>query len=224
MPFSFEYIVTILPSLLQGTVITVEVTLAGMLGANIFGLVVAVIRWIGWKPLRSLCNVYVELIRNTPFLVFVFFVYFGFPAVGIALEAFPLGILILSIYFGAFLAEVYRGAMQSIGRGQWEAGAILNLTNLQIMRLVVLPQAIRVSMPGVVNYVIGTFKDSSYLAYITLQELMYHARYEGANSFRVFETFLSATVIYLVISYPVSLVARELENRVKRQHAIEMGH
>jgi His/Glu/Gln/Arg/opine family amino acid ABC transporter permease subunit len=223
MPFSFEYVISILPSLLQGTVVTVEVTLAGMLGANICGLAVAVIRWLGWGPLKLLCNAYVELTRNTPFLVFVFFVYFGLPAVGIGLGTFPLGVLILSFYFGAFLAEVYRGAMQSIGRGQWEAGAILSLTDLQIMRIVVLPQAIRVSLPGVVNYLIGTFKDSSYLAYITLQELMYHARYEGAQSFRVFEAFLSATAIYLVISYPVSLVARELEKRVKRQQAIEMG-
>lgn len=216
MPFSFAYMWSIMPGLLRGVVITISVTIAGMFFANVLGLVVAIMRRLGWRPIKMILEIYVAIMRNIPFIVFCLYMYFSLPTLGIKFDAFPLGVLILCLYFGAFLAEVYRGGMETVGRGEWDAGRVLNLSEWQILRLVVLPQAIRISIPSVMNYVIGGFKDSSYLAWITLQELMWNARQPAGVSFRFFEGMFAASAIYFIISYPSSLAARAVQRRMQQ--------
>jgi len=213
MPFSFDYVIEILPSLLEGTLVTIRITILGMLFANLWGIVVAVIRWIGLKGLTSFLNMYVTLMRNIPFVAFAFYGYYTLPSIGVTLEPFGLGILILALYYGAFIAEIYRGSMKSVEKDQLEAAEILNLSRWKTMRVVILPQIFIVSLPSLINCLISTFKDSAYLGWITVRELMWHAKNEGALSFRMFEPFFMATLIYFVISYPVALLGRAIEKR-----------
>jgi polar amino acid transport system permease protein len=214
MPFSFEYVIEILPTLLKGTLVTIEITILGMFFANLWGLVLSVIRWVGLKGVTKVFDAYVTIVRNVPFVAFAFYGYYTLPYLGITLEPFGLGILILALYYGAFIAEVYRGSIQSVEKGQLEAAEILNLSRWKTMRVVILPQVFIVSLPSLVNSLISTFKDSAYLAWITLRELMWHAKNEGSLSFRMFEPFLLATLIYFVISYPVALLGRAIEKKI----------
>jgi His/Glu/Gln/Arg/opine family amino acid ABC transporter permease subunit len=214
MPFSFEYVIEILPSLLQGTLVTVKITILGMFFANLWGIVVSVIRWVGVKGVTKVFDVYITIVRNLPFVAFAFYGYYTLPGIGITLEPFGLGILILALYYGAFIAEVYRGSIQSVEKGQLEAAEILNLSRWKTMRVVILPQIFIVSLPNIVNSLISTFKDSAYLGWITVRELMWHAKNEGSLSFRMFEPFFLATLIYFVISYPVALLGRAIEKKI----------
>jgi His/Glu/Gln/Arg/opine family amino acid ABC transporter permease subunit len=214
MPFSFEYVIEILPSLLQGTLVTVKITILGMFLANLWGIVVSVIRWVGVKGVTQVFDAYITIVRNLPFVAFAFYGYYTLPGIGITLEPFGLGILILALYYGAFIAEVYRGSIQSVEKGQLEAAEILNLSRWKTMRVVILPQIFIVSLPNIVNSLISTFKDSAYLGWITVRELMWHAKNEGSLSFRMFEPFFLATLIYFVISYPVALLGRAIEKKI----------
>jgi His/Glu/Gln/Arg/opine family amino acid ABC transporter permease subunit len=214
MPFSFEYVIEILPSLLQGTLVTVKITILGMFFANLWGIVVSVIRWVGVKGVTKVFDAYITIVRNLPFVAFAFYGYYTLPGIGITLEPFGLGILILALYYGAFIAEVYRGSIQSVEKGQLEAAEILNLSRWKTMRVVILPQIFIVSLPNIVNSLISTFKDSAYLGWITVRELMWHAKNEGSLSFRMFEPFFLATLIYFVISYPIALLGRAIEKKI----------
>lgn len=214
MPFSFEYVIEILPILLRGTLVTIEITILSVFFANLWGLVLSVIRWVGVKGVTKVLDAYVTIVRNVPFVAFAFYGYYTLPAVGITLEPFGLGILILTLYNGAFIAEVYRGSILSVERGQLEAAEILNLSKWKTMTVVILPQIFVISLPSLVNSLISTFKDSAYLGWITVRELMWHAKNEGSLSFRMFEPFLLATLIYFVISYPVALLGKAIEKKM----------
>jgi polar amino acid transport system permease protein len=214
MPFSFEYIIEILPSLLQGTLVTIKITILGMVFANLLGIVISVIRWMRITGLTNFFNGYVTVVRNIPFIAFAFYGYYTLPSLGITLEPFSLGILIIVLYYGAFIAEVYRGSILSVEKSQLEAAEILSLSRWKIIRVVILPQIFVVSLPSLVNGLISTFKDSAYLGWITVRELMWHAKNEGALSFRMFEPFFLAILIYFVISYPVALLGRAIEKKI----------
>lgn len=211
MPFSLEYAIEILPILLKGAVVTIWISLLGVFFANILGVIISVVRWLHVKFLTWFFNAYVTLIRNVPFIAFAFYGYYILPQVGISLDPIPLGIAILALYYGAFIAEVYRGSIQSVEKGQLEAAEILNLSDWKVMKVVILPQIFIVSLPSLVNILISTFKDSAFLAWITVRELMWYAKNEGSLSFRMFEPFLLATLIYFLISYPVAVLGRKLE-------------
>jgi len=213
MPFSFEYVIEILPIILRGTVYTIEITLLSVLIANLWGLMISVIRWMGIKGLTGFFNGYVTLVRNIPFVAFAFYGYYSLPSLGIILEPFKLGILLLGLYYGAFIAEVYRGSILAVDKGQLEAAKILNLSKWKMVRVIILPQIFVVSMPSLINNLISAFKDSAYLGWITVRELMWFAKNEGSLSFRMFEPFFLATLIYFLISYPVALLGKAIERR-----------
>jgi len=214
MPFSFEYVIEILPILLKGTLVTIQITILSIFFANLWGLVLSVIRWVGVKGVTKVFDAYVTIVRNVPFVAFAFYGYYALPYIGITLEPFGLGILILTLYNGAFIAEVYRGSILSVERGQLEAAEILNLSKWKTMSVVILPQIFVISLPSLVNSLISTFKDSAYLGWITVRELMWHAKNEGSLSFRMFEPFLLATLIYFVLSYPVALLGKAIEKKI----------
>lgn len=215
MPFSFDYIIQILPSLLEGTLYTIEITFLSVVFANLWGVIISVFRWMGIKGVTGFFNGYVTVIRNLPFVAFAFYGYYSLPSMGITLEPFGLGILILALYYGAFLAEVYRGSIASVDKGQLEAAQILNLSRWKTMRVVILPQIFIVSLPSIINSMISAFKDSAYLGWITVRELMWFAKNEGSLSFRMFEPFFMATLIYFLLSYPVALLGRAVEKRIR---------
>lgn len=206
----------VMPYLLQGALVTVQISVAAMVLALILGLVAAVGRLSRRRIWRVLAGFYIEVVRGTPLLVQLFIVYYGLPSYGIRLDPFMAGFLTLGIHYGAYLSEVYRSGILSVDRGQWEAAASIGMGRSMILREIILPQAIRVILPPVGNYFISMLKDSALVATISVTELLRSGQLRVAVTFRAMEIYLLVAAIYLAMSYPLSLLTRKLEQRVSR--------
>ena len=214
MTFDVHLAVRILPLLLRGLVVTIEATLAGFLFALAGGLVLA----LGYRAksllARTVSRGLVEFLRNTPLLVQLYFLFYGLPLLGIRFSAMISGVLGLGIYYSAYIAEVYRGGVDAVPRGQWEAAQALRFSPAQTWRRIILPQAIPPVIPVLGNYLIGMFKETPLLAMITIPELLSAARQVTGMTYRYTEPYTMVALIFLAISYPTSLFFRHLERRV----------
>ena len=180
----------------------------------IIGLLVAYGRQSNIKPLRWVLWFYVETIRNCPILLLIFFVYFGLPELGIFfLDKIDSFILTLSIYAGAYLSEVFRSGLSSIPVRYTEAAKAIGLRPWQRQRYVVLPVMFRITLPALANNLISLFKDTSLAAAIAIPELTFITRQINANTFRVMESWLTASVLYLVTCYAIAWLLRRVERR-----------
>jgi polar amino acid transport system permease protein len=206
------------PYLASGAVMTVAVSIAAMAIALAIGLVIALLRLSRSKALNVVASAYVEVIRGTPLLVQLFIIYYGLPQYGIRLSAFAAGVLGLGLNYGAYIAEVYRAGILSVDRGQWEAGGSIGLSRVDLMRYIILPQAIRVVLPPIGNYFISMLKDSALVSTISVVELLRAAQLRVAITFRAMDIYLIVAVIYFVLSYPCSILIRHLESRFGRGH------
>lgn len=192
--------------LLQGVVVTLQVTIISFICAFILGLLGALGRRSRFVPVRFLATVYVEVIRNTPVLLQIFVVYFGLPAVGVRFNGLIAGIVALSINSGAYLAEIIRAGIQSIPRGQIEAASALALSPMQTFSRIIFPQALRNVYPAVVNQFIMILLGSSLLSAIAVPDLMGTAMVVNSNTLRTVETFTIVLVLYLVLTNCASIV------------------
>jgi ectoine/hydroxyectoine ABC transporter permease protein EhuD len=217
-PSLFEQV---MPFLLEGAVVTVELSIVAMAIALILGLIAALARLSRSRIARVVATIYVEVIRGTPLLVQLFIVYYGLPSYGIRLEAFTAGVITLGIHYGAYLSEAYRAGILSIDKGQWEAAASIGMTRTQIMRDIILRQAIRVILPTIGNYFISMLKDSALTATISLSELLRAGQLRIAITFRAMDIYLMVAAIYLILSYPFSLMLRRLEAKASRGHGTQ---
>ena len=218
-PFRFDKFIEFLPELARAGVITVEVTLLAFLLAAILGLFVALARMSGRSWLRIPFTVYLELIRNTPLLVQLYVAFWVLPVFGITLPAFLTGVLILGIHFSSYLSEVYRAGIGSVDRGQFEAASVLGMSRSLAMQRIVLPQAVRTMIPAMGNYLIGMFKDSAFVSIIGIEEILWSTRWQASTTFRFFEVYTGATLLYLVVSFPAARVVNALERHLKRDLA-----
>jgi polar amino acid transport system permease protein len=203
----------VMPYLLRGAIVTVEISLLSMVLALVLGLVAALGRLSRLRPLRFLSTLYVELVRGTPLLVQLFIVYYGLPSLGIRLEPFLAGFLTLGAHYGAYLSEVYRAGILAVDRGQWEAAASVGMGRRMVMREVILPQAIRTILPPVGNYFISMLKDSALVATISVTELLRAGQLRVAITFRAMDIYLMVAAIYLAMSYALSLLIGYFERR-----------
>ena len=208
--------VNALPALLGATPVTLGFALAAMLLGLPLGFLVALSRLSRFGALRRVSSVFVSFIRGTPLLVQIFMVYYGLPSLGLTLSPIAGGVIALTLNAAAYLSETIRAAILSIGRGQREAGTSLGLTDSQVMRLIVLPQAARVALPSLSNTLIGLVKDTSLVSVITVVELLRSAQLEIARTFEPFGPYLAAALIYWVISSALELVQHRLERRYAR--------
>jgi His/Glu/Gln/Arg/opine family amino acid ABC transporter permease subunit len=166
-------------------------------------------RWLSWPAWA-----YVEFIRNVPLLLLIFFVYFGLPEFGIFfLDKVESFVLTLSLYAGAYMAEVFRAGLASLPRQYAEAARAIGLRPWQRQRYVVLPVMFRITLPAVANNLISLFKDTSLAAAIAVPELTFVARQVNANTYRVMEAWLTASALYLATSYLIALALRAIERR-----------
>lgn len=212
---TWQVIVEALPLLIQGLWITIEVVSISLVIAMLIGLVFGLWSTSFNKLLRSLAFAYIDLIRGTPLLVQIFFIYFGLPvALGIKIPALAAGIIAISLNAGAYIAEIFRAGIQSIDNGQMEAARSLGLTHTQAMRLVILPQAVRRMMPAFVNQFIISLKDTSLLSVIGIQELTQSGEIIISSNFRAFEIWGTVGVLYFVIIYLLTRLSRVLERRM----------
>lgn len=203
------------PKLLQGLKLTVEISLLGFVLAAVLGLVVAVIRRSKIPVISHICTFYVLFVRGTPLLVQAFFaVYVLLPAVGVNLSLMLTGVIVMGINYSAYCAEVYRGGIEDVPAGQWEAATALSLPRQATWTRVVLPQAIRSVIPILGNYLVQMFKDTAVLSGIAVVELTFSANIFGQNSYRFVEPFVIAGAMYLIISIPASIFFRTMERRL----------
>ena len=205
-----------LPLLLDGLRVTVQLSALALALALALGVLFGVVRSVPFAPLRALGTAYVEFFRNTPLLVQTFFAFFGLPAAGIRLPGFTAAFLALGVYTGAFVAEVVRAGILSVGRGQLEAARSLGLTYLQMMRFVVLPQAVATTIPPLGNLAIALVKNSSLASTIAVADVMYNGEIVNSRTFATYEVFGFVAVCYLALTLPMGAAVNALERRLTR--------
>ena len=188
----------------------------GILLSFVIGLATALIRYFRVPGLRIIAGGYIELFRNTPLLVQLFFLYFGLPKLGIKLSAEFCGILGLALLGGAYMAETFRSGLLTVEKTQVESALSLGMTRGQVMRHVVLPQAVSVSIPGFTANVIFLLKETSVFSAISLMDLMFTAKDLIGLYYKTTECLFLLVIFYLIILIPVSFFGKYLERRVRR--------
>jgi polar amino acid transport system permease protein len=209
-----EYI-SFLGPLLQGAVLTLEISAVAAIGAVSVGLIVCAGRLSENRIISGVARVYISLIRGTPLLLQLFYIYYALPEVGIVLPAFAAGAIGLSLNFGAYLAELFRAGVQSIGRGQTEAAAALGLHRFVRFRLVVAPQALRVILPALGNYALVLIKDSSLVAVLSVLELMRAGELLANATFRALPIYTMVGVIYFMMCVVVAKAFERAERKLQ---------
>ncbi len=209
---------TFFPSLLRGAAITVLISAASMALAMILGVMLALVRGYGPRPAGIVATAYVEIYRGTPLLVQLFILYYGLPNIGITLSPLAAAIIGLGMNYAAYEAEVYRAGIDAVPWGQMEAALSLGMGQSLALRKIIFPQAFRVSLPAVTNDFIALFKDSSIVSVIAMVELTKTYGILAATTLRYFELGVIVAILYFGMSYPLSLLARRLERKLKGNH------
>ncbi len=206
---------TSFPQLLGfGVRVTIPLTLLSFALALVIAVAVAMVQYANVKGLRYICRFYIWLIRGTPLLVQLYLVFYGLPSVGIKLEAFPTAVLVLGFNEGAYMAETVRGALESVSRGQMEAGWCVGMNYFQIMAHVVLPQAFRTAFPALGNSMIAMLKETSMAATITVAEMFRQAQVINGRVTEPLALFTEAALIYLLFCTILSWLQRLGEKRL----------
>lgn len=208
------------PGLLSGFANTILCWFLGTIFSMALGLVIALLqrygsRWVGW-----IIQVYIEIIRGTPFLVQLFVLYYGGPLVGLRLDALPAGLLGLTIYGSPYFAEIFRSGFRAVSVGQIEAARAIGMSEPSIVRRILLPLGLVSSLPALVNFSIILTKETVILSIITVPELMYQVQRMSTETFRYLEANLVLALFFWALVETISNVGRWLEGRVTK-HLIE---
>ncbi|MFM1651319.1 amino acid ABC transporter permease [Brevibacillus sp. B_LB10_24] len=201
--------------LLKGLWMTISMTFFALILSVIIGLIIGIGGLSKNKFISSLCSIYLAWFRGTPLLVQLMILYYGL-AIGmqIDLSATVAGVLGMGMYSGAYVSEIVRGSIQSIDKGQMEAGRSLGMSHWQTMRKVILPQALRRMLPPLANEFIALTKNSSLLSVITVPELMRAGNSIVSNNFRYFEIYIAVAVLYFIVNYAISKFIGYFERRL----------
>lgn len=214
MDSSLQVILDALPLLLEGTVVTLKIVVISLIFAMVIGLISGLMSTSLNRLLRLGASLYVDIIRGTPLLVQVYFIYFGLPVfLDMRIPAMTAGIIAVSLNAGAYISEIFRAGIESIGKGQHEAARSLGLSRFKTMWLVVLPQATRRMIPTFVNQSIITIKDTSLLSAIGIAELTQTGEIIISSNFRAFEIWGVVGIFYLIIIVLLSRASRFIERR-----------
>ncbi len=213
MEWDWAFVRDIMPTLIQGAIVTVQATILGSIVAMAIGLIFAIARRSPNRWIARPVGFVVEFIRGTPLLVQLYFLFYVLPDIGILLPPLTAGVIALGLHYGTYTSEVYRAGIDNISRGQWEAAKAVNLTPTQTWVHVIIPQAIPPMIPALANYFIAMFKETPLLSAITVLELMNQARSVANFSYRYLEPMTMVGVFFLVISVPAVMLLRHLERR-----------
>ncbi len=211
-----EFVQTWTPFILGGVGFTLLVCVSSIIGAVVLALLGALGRLSANPLINGLASFYVSLVRGTPLLVQIYFVYYGLPQVGVILDALPAGILALSFNYGAYMTEIFRAGIQAVPRGQQEAAEALGMPSRLVFRRVILPQAFRIVIPAIGNEFIAMIKDSSLVSIIGLQEILWRAGTAGRPILKTIPAFLIAALFYWVLTIIFSFFQERLERRLAR--------
>lgn len=206
----------VLPQLLKGAAVTLQITLVTAVLALVLSFVVAFARAAPWKPLRWITTAYVEVLRGTSAIVQLFYLFFILPAFGISLGPMTTAVVGLAMNMSAYGSEVVRAGLASVPLGQHEGAKALGLTRIQAYRLVVIPQALVLMMPSFGNLLIELIKATSLVSLITLTELTFSGRQMVVTTGRSFEVWGLVLVLYFAMAYPLTWLVRLAEKRAER--------
>lgn len=198
---------------LKATVLTIELTIVSLFIACMIGLVFAFFKVSNIKILESIANTYIFVVRGMPLIVQLMFLYYGISSI-FTLTDFAAGAIALGIHSGAYIAEIFRGSIQSIDKGQMEAGRSLGMTYFKTMRRIILPQSFKRAIPALANQFIIGLKDSSLVAYIAVSELFNHALSTQAYNYMPLETYFVVGIYYLILVLLFTLLFNKLESRL----------
>ena len=206
-------------ALLRGLSITVGLTLIVMLLSLILAVPVALFRISSRRSLSALASFYIEIMRTTPLILQLIYIFYVLPAFGIRLNVFTAAVVGLTLHYTALLSEVYRAGIQAIDNSQWDAAAALGLSHMLAFRLIVFPQAIRIVVPPLGNYFITLFKDTALTSVLTLRELMFTGEIIAARNYQYFTIYTLVGILYFTVGYIASVGVR----RVERHMALSQG-
>lgn len=215
--WDWAFTIDILPVLARAAVITVQATAIGFVIAALLGLVLASIR-LSSPAAGLVVAILVELVRSTPLLIQIFFLFFVLPKAGIVLDAFTAGVLAIGLHYAAYCSEVYRAGFENVPRGQWEASIALNLSPWTTFKDIILPQALPPVVPALGNYLIALFKETPLLSAIAVVELMQRAKIIGSETFRYTEPVTLVGLFFLVMSLLSAGLVRVLDGWLSRRY------
>jgi polar amino acid transport system permease protein len=212
----FKFMLKYLPFIMKGVGTTIYVSVLSIATACLLALFGALGR-LSRNPLfYGVATFYISIIRGTPLIVQIFVIYLGLPQMGIVIDAVPAGIIALGVNYGAYMTEIFRAGIQSIGRGQIEAAHSLGMTYVQMMKRVVLPQALRLIIPPTGNEFIAMLKDSALVNFLGVWELFFRAIRVGRQNFRNMETLIIAGLFYWLVTIIFQYFQSRLENRMAK--------
>ncbi len=211
----FELLIQSLPLLMQGLALTLELAAVSLLIAMVIGIAASLMGMSKNPILRAINRAFVAIIRGTPLLVQGFFIYFGITGIlGIRMTAFTAGVIALSLNAGGYMSEIFRGGIQAVDPGQTEAARSLGLSKRQTTWRIVIPQAIRICIPSVVNQWCITIKDTSIISVLGFAELTKIGQQIIARTYRSFEVWIMVGVLYFIVIYLLTVLARIVERKV----------
>ena len=217
MDWDWQFAREITPILLQGLKVTIIATILGAAVAAVLGLVFALLRRSSNRVVARTAGFLVQFIRGTPLLVQLYFIFYVLPDIGIRLPALAAGVIGMGLHYATYAAEVYRGGIEAVARGQWEAAQATNLTMRQTWTHVILPQALPPMIPALANYLLAMFKETPLLSAITVLEMMNQAKSVANSTYRYVEPMTLVGVFFLVISLVSVAGLRWLERRYGRR-------
>jgi len=207
--------------LTRAAIVTVLIAFGSMFIALVLGMPLAIGQWKGPRAIQWLCTIYVEFFRGTPVLVQLLFLYFGLPAIGLAMPGWLTALIGLGLNYAAYESQVYRAALEAIPRGQWEASYLLGMSPVLAFRRIILPQAFRIALPPMTNDFVSLFKDTSTAYAISVWELATAYRELANASGQFLMLGVAVSLYYLAMSLPMAHLARRLERKLQRREVVE---
>lgn len=223
---NFGKMIKWIPTFIDGMIVTVVLSLMTVFVGSIIGLVATFLQQSQKNSLKAVANIYTQIIRGTPLLVQLYIWLYGLPLIGISLPTLPFlgdvygsrefltAVVALSINSGAYICELLRGGLESIDKGQMEAGRSLGLSRKETMKSVIIPQAIRVVLPGLGNEFIAMIKESSIVSVVGIFDVMYTSNIVKAATYSIFEPLIIVAIIYFFLTYSLTGIMKQLEKRL----------
>jgi polar amino acid transport system permease protein len=215
--WDWAFAAEILPRLIHATGYTLLAAGGGYLIALILGLALTFLQRSRSRALTVVVREVMEFVRSTPLVLQIFFIFYVGPQFGLRLSPWTAGMIAIGLHYGAYLSEVFRGGIESVPKGQWEAAIALNLSTVKTYVRIILPQALPSALAGMGNYLVGILKDTPMLAVIGVTELLHAANTIGAESYRYLEPYTIVGLIFLLLSLPAAALIRSAETWVRKK-------
>ncbi|WP_213067183.1 amino acid ABC transporter permease [Acinetobacter sp. CFCC 10889] len=213
---NWQYIYSVMPQFVSATLTTLKISMISIILAIVVGLICSVLITYKIKILNKIAKVYIEISRNTPLLIQLFFLYYGLPKLGIKIDGFTCGVIGLTFLGGSYMAEAFRAGLQAVAKGQIDSGESIGLSPIQVFQYVIFPQALAVSIPAIGANCLFLIKESSVVSAIAVVELLFVTKDLIGMDYKTTEALFLLIMSYLIILLPVSILTSYLEYRSRK--------